>query len=500
MKDWIVVYGKYSTEEKHALNKITAYMQNKLNYVFATEQANDITNERLTANNSVIIGTPNDNKYIKKLIDDGFIDLPAKAESYAYAVLNDVFAAGLQTIVVAGSDAKGVLYGVSDLLNEYFSLTPFITNNNVNKFSDAYALSFFDIKKQPFGEGKMPLVKKTSSPSVKNRALWTWAHCVYDYKKYFENMATLKLNKVVLWTDELPVNAADVVDYAHSLGIKVIWGYAWGWDNKITVPNYLSDDKFDRWANGVLLKYENEFKPTGADGIYFQSFTETYDDLIGGMVIAEVVSSLVEKVSKKFYDKYPNLEIQFGLHGTSVKNHLEHVAKVNEKTTIVWEDLGAFPFAYNPDGTCGFDDTVNYVKKAATLRGKNDKFGAVFKGMTKLDWNAFIHQKGRYVLGESDRNFISARAKERAFMWKIIDAQWLKNAEYVKKTLDAIRAVKGENFEIQALVEDGVFEEKIPFAAALFAELLWDDKSSVNDIVFLTAAKPDVNFINSESI
>ena len=91
MKEWIVVYGEYSSEQKHALNKITAYMQNKIDYVFATEKADVIDSERLSTSNSVIIGTPNNNKYIKKLIGDGVISLANKEESYTYAVLNDIF-------------------------------------------------------------------------------------------------------------------------------------------------------------------------------------------------------------------------------------------------------------------------------------------------------------------------------------------------------------------------------------------------------------------------
>lgn len=497
MKEWIVVYGEYSSEQKHALNKITAYMQNKIDYVFATEKADVIDSERLSTSNSVIIGTPNNNKYIKKLIGDGVISLANKEESYTYAVLNDIFGKEQQTIVVAGSDGKGVLYGVSDLLNEYFSLTPFMVKEDDKGSNDVYQLSYFDITKEQFSDKKMPTVKKSSSPSIKNRGIWSWAHCIYDYQKFFENMATLKLNKIVLWTDELPINANEVVDYAHSLGIKVIWGYAWGWDNKLATTDYLNEQNFDLWPDEILAKYEREFLPTGADGIYFQSFTETYNDTIGDVVIAEVVATLVNKVAKKFYERYPDLEIQFGLHGSSVKKHLEHIAKVNDKMMITWEDLGAFPFAYNPAERYGYDDMLSYAKTACTLRGQNDKFGAVFKGMTKLNWMTFVHQKGRYVLGKSDRNYISSHMPQRQLMWKLIDAQWIKNAKFVKGTLDEIRAIKGDDFEVQALVEDGMFEEKIFFAVALYAELLWDAQSSTDEIIGLVASKPCVEFANS---
>lgn len=42
-------------------------------------------------------------------------------------------------------------------------------------------------------------------------------------------MACMRLNQLTLWNDHLPLNAADIIAYAHSYGIEVIWGFAWGW-------------------------------------------------------------------------------------------------------------------------------------------------------------------------------------------------------------------------------------------------------------------------------
>lgn len=497
MKDWCVVYGEYNLEQAHALDKITAYVQNKIPYVFATLKADCVNDDLLANNNAIIIGTPDNNKFIKKLISDNVITIPSEEESYTYAVLDDIFGKETQTIVVAGNDGKGVLYGASDLINEYFSLASFFIKEGSSREFDVFALNYHYILDEPFSEKRMPTIIKSSSPSISERGIWTWAHCIYDYQKFFENMATLKLNKIVMWTDELPINAKEVVSYAHSLGIKVIWGYAWGWDNKKVSTDFLKEENFDAWANTILDKYEQEFMPTGADGIYFQSFTETYSDKLDGLVIADVVTTLVNRVSEKFYKKYPDIEIQFGLHGSSVKEHLNYIAKVNDKMKITWEDMGAFPFCYNPAGVSDFPEMISYVKKASMLRGNDDKFGAVFKGMTKLDWTTFVHHKGRYVLGRSDKAFIKAKTKKCEDMWKLINSQWLKNASYVKETLDELRSLKGKNLEIQALVEDGIFEEKIFFAVALYAELLWDANSNVNNIISMVSAKPCVSFANS---
>jgi hypothetical protein len=39
----------------------------------------------------------------------------------------------------------------------------------------------------------------------------------------------LKLNQLIIWNDYMPLNVEEIIDYAHSYGIEVIFGYAWGW-------------------------------------------------------------------------------------------------------------------------------------------------------------------------------------------------------------------------------------------------------------------------------
>ena len=46
---------------------------------------------------------------------------------------------------------------------------------------------------------------------------------MYDYRGFFENMARLKLNEIIIWNDYAPTNGREIVAYAHSLGIRVIW-------------------------------------------------------------------------------------------------------------------------------------------------------------------------------------------------------------------------------------------------------------------------------------
>ena len=86
--------------------------------------------------------------------------------------------------------------------------------------------------------------------------------------------------------------------------------------------------------------------------------------------------------------------MQFGLHATSVNNRLEFIKTVDPRIRIVWEDCGAFPFAYMPNNLQNFDATKKFIGEISNLRGKDDRFGVVTKGLVKLDWTQFEHSKG----------------------------------------------------------------------------------------------------------
>ncbi len=217
-------------------------------------------------------------------------------------------------IIITGSDTNGVLYGAVDFEGKYLSQAPY-----TNEHSPYYKRLFYN---------NMPEYEKSSSPSIKNRAFWTWGHVIYDYQGFIDNMTRLKLNMIVIWNDFIPVNAKDIVAYAHSNGIKVIWGYSWAWGVDVDIDN---ENDLNKWTDIVLSEYENKYAPIGGDGIYFQSFTETEDEMLGGVLIAEAVTKWVNKICGRLLEKYPELEIQFGLHATSVKNKLEFLRRLNKE-------------------------------------------------------------------------------------------------------------------------------------------------------------------------
>ena len=68
------------------------------------------------------------------------------------------------------------------------------------------------------------------------------------------------------------------------------------------------------------------------------------------------MTEFVNHTAQQMLSRYPGLDLQFGLHATSVKNQLDYMKKVDPRLTIVWEDCGAFPYDYIPSKIAGFEE------------------------------------------------------------------------------------------------------------------------------------------------
>lgn len=123
--------------------------------------------------------------------------------------------------------------------------------------------------------------------SIKQYGIWSWGHVIYDYRGFLDNMKRLGMNSVIIWNDIVPLNSEDVLDYAHSLGIKVIWGFAWGWVDKCG-ENVKSIDAeaLQKLSDDIADTFAGDYQRISPDGIYFQSFTELGSDSINGVSVA----------------------------------------------------------------------------------------------------------------------------------------------------------------------------------------------------------------------
>lgn len=326
-----------------------------------------------------------------------------------------------------------------------------------------------------------------SEPAIAQRGIWLWGYTVYDYRRFIENMASLKLNTLILWNDELPVNVADVIAYGKRYGVEVYLGFAWGWDT--TIPSSLDEDYLARLSGEILNEYETKYAALGCAGIYFQTFTELSRDTIGGRLVADAAVSLINRTAAALYERHPGLTILFGLHATSVKTHLDVIARTDPRVQIVWENCGAFPYAYLFESKESFDETVDFTRRIVGLNGA--PFGAVLKGVTNLDWENFHHLQGEYVIGRADRSYVRRRAEEKRDILRYLQANWLKNAHFAR---DMIREFPRDSM-ITCLVEDGMFEEIVNFPTALYAAMLWDPNRPTEEILAEVAQRPDVDFV-----
>ncbi len=451
--EWILVYEKSCK----AVEMVSAAINDYLPYLLRCVKSDDTADAEAERGNIVYIGRNS--------------DYPAPENGYR--IVSHKSETGAERIILSANDEINLMYAVVDFENKFL-----VNVRNADIHQPTY---YFN---KPF-EDPMPEYDETFVPSVKNRALWTWGYCIYDYKGYIDNMLKLKLNMLVIWNDYPPINARELVDYAHQNGVKIIWGFSWGWDLDCTKADVSA---LDALSDEIIKNYKRDYAHLGGDGIYFQSFTETSEEKIGDVLIAEAVTYLVNKTAGKLLETYPSLHIQFGLHATSVKQRLEYIRNVNPSVYIVWEDCGAFPYDYIPKKTEGFEETLKFTDELMGLR--DGGFGCVLKGMTCLDWTTFKHQPGRFAIGGHSERFIEERTREKSEIWRYVQAYWIRNAHFA---LDLIKHFD-ENTVAQALVEDGMFERGIWYPVALYAEMLWNNTRSAADILAETALIPNVRF------
>ncbi|RAV20443.1 hypothetical protein [Paenibacillus contaminans] len=473
---WTIVHGKYDGVEKHALHVLYNIVQPYVPYLM-TLHSDSEERETLQDYNLIVLGTVHSSEWIRELADNGTIRPHPKAEGYKIKVTQSPLNPERQMIVLAGTDENGALYAVNDFEHYYL---------------DANDDDIFQQKKNFTAE--MPAYEASSAPAIADRGFWTWGHVIYDYRAYIDNMAKWKLNFITIWNDFAPINAKEVTDYAHSRGIKVIWGFSWSWGETCNPDD---PEDLDKWTERVLQTYETQYAHLGGDGIYFQTFTETNDKHIGDKPIAELVVKWVNHISGKMLEKHPDLWIKFGLHATSIRENYTYLEKLDPRVNITWEDAGAFPYHYEAADSETIAETLQYTSTISGLRGREEDFGLVIKGCTFLNWFAFEHQKGVIVLGEAKPSFIETMSgqQDRANrQWKHQQAYWMKNLPQLLDTLKVALESGAGRVSAEALVEHGLWEKHMWFPAALCAESLWNPYEDAGELIRKVALVKEVHF------
>ncbi len=339
-------------------------------------------------------------------------------------------------------------------------------------------------------DSPMPLYFYKEEADHKTRSIFSWGHTIGNYRDYIDNMARMKFNELILWNDFVPVNIRDVMDYAHSYGIRVVLGYAWGWKPNCRGIQELTDQDLQKIKSGIVETYRTTYLPLSPDGIYFQSFTEMKRDTIGNRSIAQTVVNLVNEASAELWKINPDLRLIFGLHASSVKDQLDEIGKVDPRIEILWEDCGDFPYHYRPfvKNREKYQDSFDFIRKLLALRG-GEKVGLVFKGMMVMDWKKFVSQSGPYLMGENSPYVTDHDTGIRRNSWRIFSASWMESAP------DALRMMKfiNENqlsdvtMNVAVNADGGAY-----FPLALCGQMFRKEPESAGALLKMVAAR---NFI-----
>ena len=462
---WKICCGfNLSPVEQKAVNEIYGFMQQYLPYVFTVCE----TEADITENDHIVyIGTLESNPALVKLANAGAFEVETRKEGYSIKVMPSANRAEHTDIISQGADASGVLYGVYELEHAYF--------DNLLKYEGYH----FDKRVKPLIDPCTNFEEK-SAPSLVNRGLWTWGHKIYDYKGYLDNMARCRMNMLIMWNDSVPLNAKDIIDYAHSCGIKIVWGYTCAWGGEIKVdPNDPASAEY--WGKRVLEVYEREYLPLGGDGVYFQAFTEHTHLEMDGVPTATLITNWINHMEKVLHDAYPDLYVQFGIHASSIRENSKLMGHLTSGVTPVWEDCGGLPYHYDPRRG-DMDYAAQFTKDIVELAKPKGNFGVVLKGFHVLNWKEFEHFKGRVLVGVADKIHMRRRLEETQFYWKFQEPYWINHLDRLQAFCQTVAAANFVDSTATALVEDGLFDLEIAPAVGLFAELLWDANADLNKV------------------
>ena len=471
---WRIVYGNGCGAEGFALSELMGRLCEELGRDISCVKAESFKTE--TPEQSILLlGTPENNPYIAKFADE----LPSDGEGYLILTLEGEVSPKGQTLVIAGRDSRGVLYGAMDFLHLY-----------ADRLS--HGEYYREKKYLPFAE-PLPEIKRASAPDIAKRGIWTWGRCIYDYRGFFDNMARSKMNTAVIWNDIPPVNGKEIVSYAHSRGIKVIWGFSWGWGTE-RAADITDISSYDEWKAEIVENYEKIWAPLEGDGIYFQTATECDERFVNGLPLAAHVVNWVNGIAKAMYEKFPNLDIEFGLHATSVKTSTEYLSALDPRLTVTWEDGGAFPFAYHAWTTENYAETLELTDKMLALRGEKEKAGFVFKGICTLFWPEFMPARDEFILGEAPEEIIRKRMAQARGDIRTEQAYWLENLDRLTTVARKIKASGAAKGSVTVLCEDGCFERARWIPCVLFAETLWNTGAEPGEIIRRSALCRDAVF------
>ncbi|OGV55459.1 MAG: hypothetical protein A2X49_00130 [Lentisphaerae bacterium GWF2_52_8] len=472
---WQILYGSFNGVSATAVSELQKSLQSFMPYVIETVPAALLNKDR----HLCIVGCLSDNPLLRELAEKGLLPEPKKAQGFSLATCASPWNPERKLIAVAGFDAAGLLYGIQHL-NAHL-LPRYVSPLRGEDCRTALE--------------KLPDLRIEESPLIENRGIWSWGYVVYDYRKFIDKMARLRMNMITLWHDEPPINSPEFIAYAHSRGISVIYGFAWGWG--LDELDLSSADDRRRIKEDVIARYRRDYAHLDLDGIYFQTLTEHNKETINGQSTASLACRLVNETSAELLKINPSLYIQFGLHASSIRENYKDLLPLHPQVTIAWEDAGGIPYTYSleesPDGPSyaaskvagvkSVSETAAYSKRLAAFRGHDTEFAFVPKGWCSIDWTNEFENHGPYIMGEQGRSSQIRNFEKRRAHWQRVNQSWFRLYPEAAGFYRELRAAHKGAITATGLVEDGLFELAIQPSVALFAETLWNPGLSNEEIL-----------------
>ena len=464
---WHLIYGSYNGVEQFALDELQRMAQRYLPYVVEIRHAAEALDSDA---NHILIGTLANNPRLAELQQRSAFKAPTQPQGYSAACFKSPWNAARKVVAIGGTDAAGVLYGVIDFNRRLANVTP---DDPKDMRQAVDNIAEFSVQEHPL---------------IENRGIWSWGYVIYDYRRFIDNMARLKMNRLCFWNDVPPVNCQEIIDYAHSRGIKVVLGFSWGYDLDTLDPTSSSDRQVVK--EDVLCQIAQYYQHLTMDAIYFQCFTETDKKEIGGKPIAVIARDWVNDIAGAVLTRYPEMKIEWGLHASSIMENYTDLEGLDSRVVIVWEDAGVIPYSYDPVTTNSDlpvmlnspTATREYSKKLATFRDHSE-FAMVAKGWIQMRWRTESEHHGPFIMGERAASFTRNRCRERQPRWDFVNNLWLQNYPEALRFFHEVRDCASSKMTVLALIDDGLFEEKIQFSAALFAEMIWNPHRSEKELL-----------------